>query len=119
MARPKARPKRKKRQLRSQSRRPTDGHVGQRRRVGLLIGSGLLIVVAVVLGIVFTILPSSGSDGNAGEPLTPQPATGRVGTKVGDQIPDVGMRLVDGSRVNVATLVSTRKPVFLFFFATW
>lgn len=123
MADRKGRARRKKREPRNQARKGKDG----RRRVALIAGSGLLAVVAVAVGIVFA-LSSSGSSGQDGgsdvsarlsQTSVPQPSSGRVGIRVGDQIPDVGLRLVDGSAVNVASLVSARKPVFLFFFATW
>ena len=42
-----------------------------------------------------------------------------VGSDVGDQVPEFDLRLVDGSTVNSAELVSAEKPVFYFFFATW
>lgn len=42
-----------------------------------------------------------------------------VGNKVGNRVPEFSIRLADGSTVGSASLVSTKKPVFLYFFATW
>ena len=42
-----------------------------------------------------------------------------VGSDVGDQVPGFDLRLVNGSTINSAELVSTGKPAFYFFFATW
>ena len=43
----------------------------------------------------------------------------KVGTKVGNRVPDFAMRLGDGTTVTSASLISAGKPVFLYFFATW
>lgn len=42
-----------------------------------------------------------------------------VGKDFGDLIPDFDIRLVNGTTVNSTELVSAKKPVFYFFFATW
>ena len=53
-------------------------------------------------------------------PAPPSPSTNvDVGNKVGNRVPEFSVRLADGSTVGSASLVSTRKPAFLYFFATW
>ena len=42
-----------------------------------------------------------------------------VGTDFGDLVPDFDIRLVNGTTVNSTELVSGKKPVFYYFFATW
>ena len=42
-----------------------------------------------------------------------------VGYKVGMQVPDFGMSLIDGSTVTSASLTNQSKPTFLYFHATW
>ncbi len=42
----------------------------------------------------------------------------KVGNRVGNRVLDFSMRLTDGSTVSAASLVSTKKPAFLYFFAT-
>lgn len=42
-----------------------------------------------------------------------------IGTGVGNSIPDISLRLNDGSTVSTHSLSSEGKPAFLFFFATW
>ena len=67
-----------------------------------------------------------GSNGQATASIlasTPAPrspsANVDVGNKVGDRVPEFSVRLADGSTVGSASLVSTKKPAFLYFFATW
>jgi len=42
-----------------------------------------------------------------------------IGTTVGNRIPDISMRLNNGSTVSTGSLIGEGKPTFLFFFATW
>ncbi len=42
-----------------------------------------------------------------------------VGNKVGNRVPEFSIRLADESTVGSASLVSAKKPAFLYFFATW
>ena len=50
---------------------------------------------------------------------SPPPTDLKVGTEVGNRVPDFTMHLGDGTTVSSASLVSADKPVFLYFFATW
>ncbi len=43
----------------------------------------------------------------------------KVGSSVGEHIPDFELRLSDGARLSSAALLADRQPAFLFFFATW
>ena len=53
-------------------------------------------------------------------PPPPSPrASVKIGSSVGDRIPDFEMRLVDGSTVTSTSLLSESRPVFLYFLATW
>ena len=47
------------------------------------------------------------------------PPSIKVGTNVGQRVPEFSMLLTDGSTLTSEDLVSTGKPVFLYFFATW
>ena len=42
-----------------------------------------------------------------------------VGYKVGMQVPEFGMSLIDGSTITSASLTDQGKPTFLYFHATW
>ena len=42
-----------------------------------------------------------------------------IGNNVGDHIPPFNITLVDGTEVSSESLLSSGKPVFLFFTATW
>ena len=52
-------------------------------------------------------------------PTTKPVAEVKTGNSVGNRVPDFEIRLVDGSAVTSASLLSEGRPVFLFFFATW
>ena len=43
----------------------------------------------------------------------------KIGTKVGERLPEFSMRLTDGRLLTSEDLVTEGKPVFLYFFATW
>ena len=109
--------KRAARRQRSRERRIQESRPARRRQ---LIGkmawaTGLAVVL---LGVVVGGIFYAGSL-NPGEPEL-SPSTGvEIGNKVGNHLPEFDLRLVDGSRVNSAELVSMDKPVFYFFFATW
>ena len=49
----------------------------------------------------------------------PEPEVVEVGYKVGMQVPDFGMSLLEGNRVTSAKLLEEGKPVFIYFHATW
>ena len=49
--------------------------------------------------------------------LAPHPV--EVGYKVGMQVPEFGMSLIDGSTVTSVSLTEQGKPTFLYFHATW
>ena len=43
----------------------------------------------------------------------------KVGSKVGQRVPDFSIQLGDRSSVTSGELVGAGRPVFLYFFATW
>ena len=101
---------------RSRQRSLQETRQAQRRQL-IIRGSwvtGLVVVLGVLVGGIFY----TGSR-SPGEPEL-SPSTGlEIGSKVGNHLPEFDLRLVDGSTVNSAELVSTGKPTFYFFFATW
>ena len=52
-------------------------------------------------------------------PVEEEAVAVEVGYKVGMQVPEFGMSLLDGSKVTSAKLVDEGKPVFIYFHATW
>ena len=48
-----------------------------------------------------------------------EPSIVEVGYKVGMQVPEFGMSLVDGTTVSSVSLANQGKPTFLYFHATW
>ena len=65
--------------------------------------------------------PAAAADSTqpAAPPQPAAPVIVKVGSKVGQRVPDFSMQLGDRSTVTSEELVSTGKPVFLYFFATW
>ncbi len=51
--------------------------------------------------------------------IKPEPEVVEVGYKVGMQVPEFGMSLLEGNRVTSAKLLEEGKPVFIYFHATW
>ena len=105
------------RRQRSREQRIRESHPAPRRqlirRMSLVTG-----LVVVLLGVVVGGLFYAGSQSSGQAQLSP--STGlAVGSDVGNQAPEFDLRLLDGSTVNSAELVSTNKPAFYFFFATW
>ena len=49
----------------------------------------------------------------------PAPHPVEIGYKVGMQVPEFGMSLLDGSTLTSASLTDQGKPTFLYFHATW
>ena len=49
----------------------------------------------------------------------PEPEVVEVGYKVGMQVPEFGMSLLEDNRVTSAKLLEEGKPVFIYFHATW
>ena len=91
--------------------------LAQRRQL-IIRGTWVTGLVVVFLGVLIGGIFYTGSR-SPGEPDL-SPSTGlEIGSKVGNHLPEFDLRLVDGSTVNSAELVSTGKPVFYFFFATW
>ena len=43
----------------------------------------------------------------------------KIGTNVGERVPEFSMRLSDRGTLTSEDLVTAGKPVFLYFFATW
>ena len=67
-------------------------------------------------------VPTAPSPAGGPSPAPQPPLTSaevKVGSSVGDRIPDFEIRLVDGSTVTSASLLSESRPVFLYFVATW
>ena len=48
-----------------------------------------------------------------------EPQAVEVGYKVGMQVPEFGISLIDGSTLTSASLTNQGKPTFLYFHATW
>ena len=103
----------------SRERRAQEKRTAQRNRLIRRMSwvAGLAVVlVGVVAGATF-YAGSQSSDQALSSSLA---STGlEVGNNAGDYVPEFDLRLVDGSTVNSAELVSTDKPAFYFFFATW
>ena len=86
---------------------------------------GKLSVVVSAGVVIFGLACSSQSQ----EPEAPAATSGstaespspnlKIGYEVGERVPEFSMRLSDRSTLTSADLVSTGKPVFLYFFATW
>ena len=43
----------------------------------------------------------------------------KIGSAVGDRVPDFTLSLHDGDTVTTASLLAEGRPTFLFFFTTW
>ena len=43
----------------------------------------------------------------------------KLGSKVGERLPDMSWGLIDGTTVESSELIAQGQPTFLFFFATW
>ena len=104
-------------------RRTRESGAAQRRRLSnrsrltsrLTWGAGLAaIILILVAGGIFFAKPQ-GSE----QDLLLSSTTREVGKDFGDLVPDFDIRLVNGNAINSAELVSAKKPVFYFFFATW
>ncbi len=109
--------KRAARRQRSRERRIQESRPARRRqlvrKMAWSSGLAVLLLAVVVGGIVY-----AGSRSPGESELSP--STGlEIGNKVGNHLPDFDLRLVDGSTVSSAELVSMEKPTFYFFFATW
>lgn len=107
----------KERRQSSRERRQVARQAGRRRRLKKKISwtAGLLLLaIGLLSGGIFLAgaldseeSASSASDGP------------KVGHRTGNQIPEFGLRLVDGSTVNSTELTAANRPAFYFFFATW
>ncbi len=69
--------------------------------------------LAVVLALVWTL-----GVGGSREPAQSSQALPSVGNQVGERIPPFTLRLVDGSTVTSADLLSQNRPTFLLFYKT-
>ena len=109
--------KRAARRQRSRERRIQESRPARRRQLirKMTWVTGLAVVLlGVLVGGIFYL----GSQGS-GEPELSSSTGLEIGNKVGNHLPDFDLRLVDGSTVSSADLVSMEKPTFYFFFATW
>lgn len=96
-------------------------------KAGWPLISGLLILALAcgASGVAITPTTTPTPLGRTSAPPTPvapiptPTAAVRIGSGVGERVPDFQMRLADGSVVTSAHLLSEGQPVFLFFFATW
>ena len=97
--------------------RTRESGAAQRRRstskMPWVTGLAIVILVMVAGGIFYA--NSQGSE----EDLLLSTDGREVGKDFGDLIPDFDIRLVNGTTVNSTELVSAKKPVFYYFFATW
>ena len=85
------------------------------RRMSWVAGVAVVLAGVVAGGIFYA--GSQSSDQALSSSLA---STGReVGSDTGNYVPEFDLQLVDGSTVTSAELVSTDKPAFYFFFATW
>ena len=96
----------------SQIRRLQEARRRLIKRISLVAGFVLITSVIVAVGIFY-----AGSQNSSGQASSSSVL--EVGSNVGNQVPEFDLRLVDGTTVNSANLVSTKKPAFYFFFATW
>ena len=96
------------------------------RTVGFIV-AGIVALAAVGGGVVFFAnnskeLPQAPTSEALSIPPTSSDlssTSATIGTTVGNRIPDVSMRLNNGSTVSTGSLIGEGKPTFLFFFATW
>ncbi len=74
----------------------------------------LLLAIGLLSGGIFLAgtLDSEGSASSAAD-------GSKIGHRTGNQIPEFGLHLVDGSTVNSTELTAANRPAFYFFFATW
>ncbi len=111
--------KRPARRQSSRERRLQEKRTTQRRRLIRRMSrvAGLAVLLAgVVAGGIF-YAGSQSSDQALSSSLAS--TVREVGSKTGNYVPEFDLRLVDGRTVTSAELVSTNKPAFYFFFATW
>ena len=78
-----------------------------RRSVGVL---SIVISASILVGLACS--------GQSQQPQESSEST-KIGTNVGERVPEFIMRLTDRSTASSADLVTEGKPVFLYFFATW
>ena len=77
-------------------------------------------VAVVLVGVVAGGMFYAGSQSSDQALSSSLASTGReVGSDTGNYVPEFDLQLVDGSTITSAELVSTGKPAFYFFFATW
>ena len=95
------------------------------RTVGLIV-AGMVAVAAVGGAAAFFVndsktLPQASDSAARSVPSSSTIASTSavIGTRVGNKIPDVSMRLNNGNTVSTNSLIAEGKPTFLFFFATW
>ena len=82
------------------------------------------LAVVLSVGILFLVLACGAQSPeepatSSGLALESRSSNVKVGTKVGERVPEFTMRLTDGSTVALNDLVTEGKPVFIYFFATW
>ena len=120
----------KKRRQRTRNRRTTGikqtGTRSLTRNLAIILG--VIAVFAAIGGVVLFFANDSKDlhEAPTGEASTIPPTSSdlsstsaTIGTTVGNRIPDVSMRLNNGSTVSTGSLIGEGKPTFLFFFATW
>ena len=74
-----------------------------------------MVIVTAAVSIIFTILNFSGFFSN-----NPEIINGvKVGTDIGDRAPDFTVTTSDGKTVRLNDLTKYKKPVVIYFWATW
>ena len=118
-----------KRRQRAREKRASGKETGARsltRTLGFVV-VGMVAVAAIGGAVAFFVndskkLPQA-SDGAARSvpsfSADIASTSAKIGTKVGNRMPDVSMRLNNGNTVTTGGLIGEGKPTFLFFFATW
>ena len=100
----------------NRGQRGRDSQAAQKRRLTTRITwiAGLAVVaLGLVAGGIFV------ANSNGSQDLLLSTDGREVGRDLGDLIPDFDIRLVNETTVNSTELVSAKKPVFYYFFATW
>jgi hypothetical protein len=72
-----------------------------------------VLVLLVFFGLLSLVIGCSSTES------TGTTGTVKLGSKVGQRIPDIAINLIDGSIVESSDLIASGQPTFLFFFATW
>ena len=79
-------------------------------------------ITAICIVLIAALATACGSEEPAAPSPTVAPSTSaidfKIGSNIGDRIPDFEIKLTDGSPITSAGLLQNGRPAFLFFFAT-